>query len=350
LLYLTEAGFSGAQGPFSDYFESYWNVIIVIISGIEDKEPVSLLGRIEITLMLIAGVVFVGFVTGEIVSVLVHRWQRGGLITLMPPRTRLQNHIVILGVNNRLQNVIRETDAALEGTHFFVIVDETADALPAPNASICRRVFAIAGTPSDKQVLDQVCIDQAARILILAREVPGDTSEDRDSRSLIVTLAATLRERATHIPTVVEICDQENLSYAKNLPHVDFVVGKMFGESLISQAVLNPGVTRIYDELLNFTDESNEIYIVPTPRFLIGESVNRARLVCLDLEKDPMTLIGVQSRGDGGGPRTVWCGSGPGAMSRKLDDNDRLIVLAEKRPKFGRTAEDTWSATFLERS
>ena len=49
----------GDEGPFAGYWRSYWNILIVLVSGIEDKEPLSLLGRMEVTLFLLAGLVIV---------------------------------------------------------------------------------------------------------------------------------------------------------------------------------------------------------------------------------------------------------------------------------------------------
>ena len=50
------------------------------MSGIEDKEPISLLGRIEVTAMMVVGIVIVGMLTGEIVAILVKKAQRVGKV------------------------------------------------------------------------------------------------------------------------------------------------------------------------------------------------------------------------------------------------------------------------------
>ena len=75
------------------------------LSGIEDKEPLSLLGRIEVTVMLIAGICIVGMLTGEIVAILVKKAQRVGKVAIMPPQGKLERHFVILGHNAHLDSV-----------------------------------------------------------------------------------------------------------------------------------------------------------------------------------------------------------------------------------------------------
>lgn len=349
LLYLTEAGLDASGSPFSNYWDAYWHVIIVLMSGIEDKEPVSLLGRIEITVMMVLGIIIVGYLTGEIVSLLVQKWQRTGLVALMPPKSKLKNHIVILGVNERLNNVIQQIDAALEGTYFFLIVDESSNQLPAMAHPLKRRVFALAGDPREKSVLDQARIDDAARIVVLATSKGKEESrQDIDNRSLIVTIAATLRQRARQIPTTVEIVDRSNLDYAKHLPSVDYVVGQRYGARLISQAVLHPGVTEVYHELFNFTDDSNEIYFIPSPKQLSGCSVKTARHFFVHYEKAPITLIGIQMRDSRGKITTKWC-SDKHIHNHILVGTETLIVLALKYPKLGQLSGDLFDATVLVR-
>jgi voltage-gated potassium channel len=347
LLYLTESGLGASGSAFANYWDAYWHVIIVLMSGIEDKEPVSLLGRIEVTIMMLLGIIIIGYLTGEIVSLLVQKWQRSGLIALIPPKSKLKNHIVILGMNEHLNRVIGQIDAALDGTYFFLIVDEAADALPIISPQLKRRVFALVGDPREKAVLDQAHIDEAARIVVLARsKQPSESQQDIDNRSLIVTIAATLRKRVREIPTTVEILDRANLDYAKHLPGVDYVVGQRFGERLISQAVLHPGVTEVYHELFNFTDDSNEIYFIPPPKQLIGQTLQEARRFFLLYGKAPITLIGIQRPRQAGGLETKWC------IEKKFFNhvfvgNETLMILAFKYPKLGKISRDLFDASLL---
>ncbi|MBN2530844.1 MAG: ion transporter [Deltaproteobacteria bacterium] len=349
LLYITESGSTDNLSPFAEYWESYWNIIIVLMSGIEDKEPVSVLGRIEISLMLILGIVIVGYLTGEIVSLLVQKWQRANLVALMPPRSNLKNHIVILGINERLTNVVKQVDAALEGACFFLIVDEKADTLMAMAPPLRQKVFALVGNPSEKNVLDMARIDDAARIVVLSGTA-GDTetSQDIDNRALTVTLAACLRDRERHIPTTVEIVDKSNLNYAKHLLNVDYVVGQQFGERLISQCVRHPGVSEIYHELFTFTDESNEIYFIQVPKKLIGKTVKEAQLFFLQYEKAPITLLAIQVIHEDCGSQTLWCCQ-ESVRQRFLEGTETLMVLALKYPKLSRGEQDLFDGTYLAR-
>ena len=89
--------FGNGEGAYNHYWQSYWHIIIVLFSGIEDKEPISLLGRVEVSILLLAGICFAGIITGEIVSILVKKIQRTGKVTILPKKSNLEQHIVIIG-------------------------------------------------------------------------------------------------------------------------------------------------------------------------------------------------------------------------------------------------------------
>lgn len=356
ILHLTETRLVGTRGEFGEYWDSYWNMLIVLISGIEDKEPISLAGRIEITVILIAGLVIVGMLTGEIVSMLVRGAQRAGLVNVMPPLAKLKHHIVILGLNEHVDNVIRQVDAGLKTKHFILVVDPLADSLPVTDARVYRRVFALAGDPSDKRILDLAGIDDASRVIVLGSQGDATVSESEiDNRSLMVTIAAVMRRGSSTPPTVVQLHCGDSLRYTDSLPEVEFVVERAFGEQLISQGVLNHGVTRVYDELMNFSGDSNEVYLVPVPEVLVGKDFQQAQLHFLDFPDEAVVPIGID-RSEGGPPASnFWiCPqalSGDEKEKRVFRRGDKLIVLAYERPAFARAGlEEAWDRTFLPRS
>jgi voltage-gated potassium channel len=352
VLHVTESSLGGDNGPFGGYWRSYWNILIVLVSGIEDKEPVSLIGRLEVTGLLIAGIVIIGMLTGEIVSILIRRAQRAGQIAVKPPFGHFARHIVILGCNHLVNNIIEQVHAALRGPHHFLIVHPNADQLPLTNQSVFRRVYALAGEARDSRTLEAADIDDAARVIVLAPERDACDTSVPDNIALMSTVAVVCRKRA--IPMVVELTDEESLRYTHGLPEIDFIVARAFGERMLSQAVLNPGVTEVYDHLLNFSDTSNEIYCIPVPDALVGSTFTDAQLYFLDSEDEAITLIGVDhSPQDAPLTSFVLCPDGhcdTPKGDKELCASDRLLVLAYHRPATGDGLEpDPWSATSLVR-
>ena len=363
VVHFTEIELGHVQSPFADYWTSYWNILIVLISGIEDKEPVSLMGRVEVTVMLIVGICMVGMLTGEIVAILVRKAQRAGKVAVMPPSAHLEQHVLILGVNSYLDNIIRQVHAALGGQHYILVVDPEAEELRVSDPRAYRRVFALAGDPLDERVLEQAGVDRAARVVVLSPMGDEADPRQRDDRALMKSIAVVCR-RGQHdgepekdgpvgSGVVVELQTEESLGFAAPLDQVDFLVSRHYGEKLISQAVLNPGVTEVYYRLMTFTEESNEFYTVPVLEELVGKTFAEAQLYFLEMDDEDVVLVGVD-RSPPGRPNTR-CRLNPGADLAEdelaLRPKDNLVLLAYEHPSFVEvTKDDLWSGKILQRT
>ena len=352
VLHVTERSLVGPGSPFSNYWQSYWNILIVLVSGIEDKEPVTVLGRLEVTVVMIAGLVIVGMLTGEIVSILVRRVQRAGKVALKPPTGRFEQHIVILGNNLHLDNVIRQVHAALAGRHFIVVVAEDGHQLEALDPAVYRKVFVVPGDPRRVEVLDRADIDCAARVIVLAPDVGTLDNREADNLSLMATVAVL--SRGQRLPLVVQLRSSESLRLTRGLPEVDFVVTRSFGERMLAQGVLNPGVTEVYDHLLTFSSDSNEVYTIDVPERFVGRSFGDVQLELLDSEGS-ITPIGIDRSPDAAPNSCFWlCPEDPDSGLEPADcvlqANDRLIVLAYQRPENEDQAVDGCSPMALSRS
>jgi voltage-gated potassium channel len=419
VLYVTESALADRPGPFSDYWNSYWHVVIALVSGIEDKEPVTLLGRIEMTLLLISGILAVGMFTGEIVNILVKKSQRADMLALKPPRGRFEHHILIIGINAHLENVIRQVAAAYQRRPFFVVAGQQADSIRVKEPALYRKVYALVGDPVDARVLEMADLETASRVIVLASnssqltktasdgyvnstsmEPPTaqDAVERLDSRTLMKILAV-VAGRSKPVPIVAELLSEDSLNYAAPLQGVDLFVSRPYGEKLLGQAVINPGITNVYDELMTFTDDSNEFYTVLAPDELHGKSFQKAQLYFLDMDKEDMVLVGID-RSPREAPNTrfwlapcpdyeelVECSRGLStnvkapslsksvqarslsrsvqarSLSRSvqarslseeqrvIQQGDQLVLIAFERPSFAAVSkEERWSGKILERN
>jgi len=208
-------------------------------------------------------------------------------------------------------------------------------------------------------VLEAADLDSAARVIVLAPDdgdADGASAETRaaaDNRALMATVAVVCRKQA--VPLVVELTSESSLRYTNGLPEVDFVVGRAFAERMLSQAVLHPGVTEVYERLMTFTEDSNELYTVPVPPELVGAGFTEAQLHFLESEVESITLIGID-RSPPGQPSSdfVLCPQAPDSaldpLEERLGAEDRLIVLAFHRPSFAAPAPaNRWQTTWLTR-
>ncbi|PIE70724.1 MAG: hypothetical protein CSA22_06120 [Deltaproteobacteria bacterium] len=355
LIYLTEKKFAVSPGAYDHYWQSYWHVIIVLFSGIEDKEPVSFLGRVEVTLFLIAGICFAGIMTAEIVSILVKKIQRAGKLAIKPPYSRMEQHIVIIGRGPHLLSVIRQVNAALDYRHFILVVARGADEIKVHAPSLFKNVLVLAGDPINPQILEQADLQDALRVIVLsAGHRAGDSTYEVDDRALMKSIAVVGQNKA--LPLVVELQRKDNIKAASVLKGAEFVVSRLMGERLINQSVLNPGVTEIYDSLMTFTDDSSEFYTERVPAELIGCSFRDAQLFFLNTDKEAIILAGIDRSPDNRPNTTFWlCPLDPEyglpQAEQFLRSDDRLILIAYRRPTLTAVCqEDLWEGKILCRS
>ncbi|MCB9481206.1 MAG: ion transporter [Desulfobacteraceae bacterium] len=272
IVYFTEIEFADSEGPFSDYWKSYWHMIIVLVSGIEDKEPVSLAGKAVVTIFLIAGICVVGMVTAEIVSILVRKFNRKGKIRLKPFNSKMENHIVILGFNKHLDYVIRQLYNAFSGRYYILAVCTNADELMVSIPLVYKRVVALKGEPLNPEILKKADIDSAKRVIVLSQNKDEKNIESSDHNCLMKAIALNAVNK--NVPVTVQLNLLKTMKFAKVMNNTDFVVSSVYSEKLISQGVLNPGVTEIYRSLMTFSSDSCEFYKVKLPDFFGETSFN----------------------------------------------------------------------------
>ena len=353
VLYLTESRLATSDGAYTSYWQSYWHIIIVLFSGIEDKEPLSLVGRIEVTILLIIGICLVGVITGEIVAILVRRFQRAGKMTLKPPGSKLEHHIIILGHNKHFPNIVKQVHAAMGGNHYILVVSRNADALDRGDEEVYKKVMALKGNPLEAATLDAMDLDTASRVIVLSSSMrDGDNPTDVDNRCLLKVIAVYGRNE--QLPMVAELQTEEAVEAASVLDGVEFVVSRHFGERLASQAVLNPGVTAIYDSLMTFSGDSSEFYTVPVPFHLQGKTFAEAQSFFLFHDEEAIIPVGIDhSPENTPGSHVVLC---PQECSENLEacvlkESDGLVVIAYEKPRFAEVQHDAlWRGQELCRS
>ncbi len=344
IIYLTEKSFGDDMGPFSNYWDSYWNILIVLISGIEDKEPISFIGKVEVTFLLVVGICFVAIITGEIISILIKRLQNIDKIRVKPKSVKLKNHIIILGENVHLYNIIKQINSALENNYYILIVSEKADEIKINPKDNFKKVFVYPANPLNPLILNDINLQDAFRVIIL--------SENDDDNSALMKMVAVY-SRNSKIPILVEIKDEVSVFKASFLDTPELVVNRHFGEQLLSQAVLNEGVTIVYDSLMTFSKESNEFYSIKIPKELIGKTFQNAQLYFLDYDIESIVPIGINRSTEKESYSNFFINPLGGNLSDNLDDlilkeSDFLVVIAFQRPKIDDiNQEDIWRGKIL---
>lgn len=244
-------------------------------------------GNVVYYLVLIGGLGFAAMVTGAVASKLVEFILRrsSGM-----GEAKVSNHIVICGWSSKGPEILRELHADEVEDKRPVVILAPLDTSPTRD----EMTTFIQGTPSKEEDLLRAGIDRADTAIILAdASNPAHSSEDRDAKTLMTTLA--IESIAPHVYTCVEVIRSENRQHFERTKANELVVSAELTGALLAGSAVIHGLTRAVSDLLTHP-EGNELYTVEVKNHLVGQSYLDAMGV-LKVERD-CVLIGVASDED----------------------------------------------------
>src|SRR4030042_3880573 len=242
--------------------------------------------------MVIIGIVSIFFVS--VLIGLLTTTMEGKIRSLRKGRSVVleENHTVILGWSEMIFTVISELIDASNHTKKRCVVilsnkDKTEmEDLIKERISYNRNVRIICrqGNPIDIDDLKIVSINTASSIIILNRT-------DSNVIKSVLAIINSKKESGKPYHIVAAIDDYKNIAVAKiaGKSHCDFIQAKDFISRIIAQTSLQPGLSIIYTELLNF--EGDEIYFYKCEE-LAGKSFKDALFM-----SEKSSLIGLYKDG-----------------------------------------------------
>ena len=230
----------------------YWWYFVndVMRGGYSGYSPTTIGGRLTSLASFFGGGLFFLSTVCKSLAVIHEKLQlkKKGLVKL-----KMKNHIVLLGFREReTLDLIRQLVADRAGNHSIVLVTRHATENPLPGL-----VEFIHGDTSDDDVLERACVSSAKVIVVSGHEV--------DERTMAVTIVANSKaSKDAHI--VVYLEKHENARFIKAVnPRIECVTS--LRSSLIAQAVLNPGSTRLIRELVS-TNHPGTNFRIDIPSFV----------------------------------------------------------------------------------
>ena len=312
--------------------EAYWSIAVYLFSGLDRGEPVTVTGKVLVTSILILSLGIVGIFAGTIASIFVE--QRMGRRRFMP-KYKLSEHITICNWNEKGEQVIMQLHAAIvKDRRPVVIISEHMDEIDFQEKEEFvhfEDVYMIKGDPTNETVLRKANIQDAFSAIILADPHQGKLS---DAKSILACMAISdvCRESGQKKPNiVVEAADPRNVAHFRRAGADEIVSSGEFGLKLLAQAALSHGLSRVYDNLLTVSAETNEVYLKPVPQEFIGKTFGQLAEVMARKRdsQNPAILVGVKT----GGKILV--------NPKKKDfetfsTNDEIVVISFKDPSLER--------------
>ncbi len=225
---------------FQTLFNSFWWVMTTVTTvGYGDYFPVTIAGKCYAIFLYIVGIGLIGVVIGKVVdSFSLYRSRR------LKGRLKYSgnNHIILIGWNNKAKFAIEEILDSHEHTE-IVIIDDLEEA-----PIVLERVHYVRGDAANEDTMLQANLTDAKSVIIFARDSVTDASLV-DGKTLLI--ATTVSRLAPHVHTNVEIMSERNI---KNFEHInvdEFILSHgMISRLAVRSAYFN-GVTNIFRQLLS---------------------------------------------------------------------------------------------------
>ncbi len=317
---------------FDSLAKSFWSTIVYLISGFENKEPITPYGQVVAILILAVGAGLVAFVTAAIAAVFIERKITGGKRKM----SKMKDHFVILNWNNKGYKLIEELHSSdVENKRDIVVISDSVERINFPEKKEYDNVLLIKGDTTNDKILLSSNVQYAFSVIILADE---SLSEQADGKSILCILnirKICRQDNVKQIHVTVEIVDPQKVELAKHAGAedgglIEIVSSSNLGLMMLSQASVTPGLTKVYDELLTFGKGSNEIYRVKIPNQFNGKGKFNAFLdwALTQRVKDKFSFMPI------GIARENEIILNP-KSDEELKENDYALVIADSPPKWG---------------
>ncbi len=210
---------------------------------------------------------FMGLVVFSILISLINNTMRTRIEALRRGETPVleRNHVLVMGWNNKVFSVLRQLASLEPGIKVVILapleIEEMQEKLRIagiPNEPIT--VILRSGTPSNRNELERVALDHTSSVIILSTD-----ADDSESIKAMVLLAGK-NDWPGEAPTLTsEIANERNYELARiaSRDRLQIVSSAKVISKVIVQAIRNPGLSNIYNEL--FSPEGNSIHVQQVP-------------------------------------------------------------------------------------
>lgn len=307
--------FEQPNKPELDWSEAiWWAVVTMTTVGYGDHFPETWQGRylIGVPTMLV-GISILGYVLSLLAGFLVEsraRRLRGELTV------QLKDHLLIIHYQglSRTREVIRElrSDPKTAGAE-IVLIDAKLEELPAELDQ--QGIHFVRGAATNEATLERASFREARYALVLSRD---PSSAESDNHNLAVVL--TMEKLHPELLTVAECVDPEHVQLLERAGCDSVVCLARIASGLVIQETLDPGIMQVIEKLAE-SRTGQKMFIVPI--HFTGGAGRRWRDLLAALG-DEVLPLGIK--------RATDVDVNP-ARDTELRDDDRLVCIAESRPK-----------------
>ncbi len=253
---------------FSTIPETIWSVAVYLLSGFEDRAPITLYGRLASILVMVSGPLLFAILTAYVAAQRIH-----SLLEEQSVPRALKGHYVICNWNRRGMDLLRELKRSADLLHepFLAVVipgQETRGqvmSLRKTNPEVMGNVYILAGEPVDPEVLLTARIDACRSVVILGGEEEGASFGDGRVLLTVHALSEALKHPRRHArrSSLRVVCDLSQRQALEQLQQVgrqlvregrsalalEGLVGSEIRITPFSQSARTFGIGRLFEQL-----------------------------------------------------------------------------------------------------
>ena len=218
-------------------FESlWWTMQTVTTIGYGDTPVVGFFGRLNAIFIMVAGIGSIGFVLANLGVDIVdlHMARKLG-----QARTRMKKHVVICNYNDQAVEIAQ--DILSEG-HPVLLLGTSRPKLEDSNVDF------VSGSSLVSEDLVKAGIDKCDVAVILPdRKNESEDPAAIDAKTLVSSMS--IRKKNPDVYIIAELLQRSSETHAQELGVDEVVIRGNISSMLISNAVLNPGISKLVSEL-----------------------------------------------------------------------------------------------------
>ncbi|WP_456465591.1 ion transporter [Persephonella sp.] len=247
IVYIVEYHYGNQEMFKSMWHALYWGVVTTSTVGFGDIHPISDVGRLITTVMIVGGVVIVATMTGAFSAALVNR-----LLVLKEGELKmekLEKHIVICGWNETAEEIVEQIiSQKIDKEKPVVIVTN----VPKKEFEIelPRDIFYKRGDFIHEHILLEVGIDKAEHVVIVAEREEGLSERNIDARTALAAMLVKNLNPEANIYVEV-LLDEDADIFTKRINIKEIIIhGQIIGKIMFS-SIMNPGATTLMKSLVD---------------------------------------------------------------------------------------------------
>lgn len=256
---------------YSGIWLAGWSTLMNWVS-FGSKEPFTPTGRIVAIIMVILGAGAIAWLTGTIAAIFVQMKLMGG----KRMNGKMRDHYVIINWNSKGCGIVKQLHSSDLDRKLIVIITEAKEsplALQYDNEDVCHF-----GGGINEDSLKKANVQMAHSVMILANDSAAPDAADAKTILSILAVKKMCTLGGRQVPVIAEILEPQRVALAEYAGVVEdgcveVVSSTYLAQNLMAQVAETPGLTKIYQDLLTFGADSNEIYSSKIPAKFVGKPV-----------------------------------------------------------------------------